>query len=614
VYQQKGWLADSVETIRNGRRVLSVAAEHKRQIRGIIHDESATGKTAFIEPEEVIQINNDIFDLQSGYRKEIYKLFRELCNMLRPYVSLLDNYIKQLAQLDLIFSKAAAAISYGGHMPEISEHCNLNLKKAQHPLLFIKNMSVEKPTQHFDLELHAPNRILLLSGPNAGGKSILMKAVGLIQLMFQSGMLVPASEQSVMSVFEKIGVELGDQQSIEDDLSTYSSRLKHMQRFLQETDEKSLVLIDEFGSGTDPKLGGAIAEGLLHALNRKKAYAVITTHYSNLKLYAYKTKGIVNGAMIFDQEKILPTYKLRIGRPGSSFAFEIAEKTGLDSRILNYAKKKAGKDLYALEHLLIQLQSDKELLDSKIAGVDLKERKLDQLVRNYEKMLHELEIRKKKFKLEQKEKDFQKLSSLNQELERIIRDIRENQNIEEAKKKLGEIKKIRQKDEESIKVLNEEIFYNPKINKELQSIEVGSFVQLRRGSSTGKIESIEKKQAFVVFSGMRMKVPMKELVAVNEPLDIRKGRSIQSDFVKHSGAFNAKLDIRGMRLEDAFPLVERFLDDALLSNAMSVKIIHGKGSGALKQLVQDKLKDYPIKGKKHPAPEQGGDGVTLVDF
>jgi DNA mismatch repair protein MutS2 len=246
--------------------------------------------------------------------------------------------------------------------------------------------------------------------------------------------------------------------------------------------------------------------------------------------------------------------------------------------------------------------------------VDLKERKLDQLVRNYEKMLHELEIRKKKFKLEQKEKDFQKLSSLNQELERIIRDIRENQNIEEAKKKLGEIKKIRQKDEESIKVLNEEIFYNPKINKELQSIEVGSFVQLRRGSSTGKIESIEKKQAFVVFSGMRMKVPMKELVAVNEPLDIRKGRSIQSDFVKHSGAFNAKLDIRGMRLEDAFPLVERFLDDALLSNAMSVKIIHGKGSGALKQLVQDKLKDYPIKGKKHPAPEQGGDGVTLVDF
>ena len=343
-YKKNGWLADSVESFRNGRRVLTVPSEHKRKIRGIIHDESSTGKTAFIEPEAVIDINNDIFDLQQEEKREIYRILKALSAAIRPHAHHLLTYRSLIAHFDVIQSKAKLADRMKAHMPKLKDHPHYGFIEAYHPLLLLKNQSQGKKTIPFDLVLSEGNRILILSGPNAGGKSITMKTVGLQQLMLQAGMLIPADPKSELGIFEKVFADIGDQQSLEDDLSTYSSRLQNMKTFLDQADEKTMILIDEFGSGTDPKMGGAIAEAILKELNIRKIFSVITTHYSNLKMVAFKTKGIVNGSMTFNQDTLSPTYQMKVGRPGSSYAFEIAEKSGLSKKILDFAKHKSGKN------------------------------------------------------------------------------------------------------------------------------------------------------------------------------------------------------------------------------------------------------------------------------
>ena len=328
-YRGKGMLTDNVESFRNGRRVLSVPAEHKRQVRGIIHDESASGKTTFIEPERVIEINNDIFDLHQKEKREIYRILKDLSALLRPYTPLMRIYQSLLVRYDVVQAKARLGIRINGEQPELQEKPTFQIIEGYHPLLLLKNKQYAKKTVPFTLDLHKPNRLLMLSGPNAGGKSITLKSVGLIQLMVQSGFLVPLDPVSKLGIFENFFADIGDQQSLEDDLSTYSSHLKNMRTFLETADDKSLVLIDEFGSGTDPAIGGAIAESILRELNFKKIFGVITTHYSNLKIFAFKTKGIVNGSMNFDKDTLSPTYELKVGKPGSSYAYEIAQKSGL---------------------------------------------------------------------------------------------------------------------------------------------------------------------------------------------------------------------------------------------------------------------------------------------
>ena len=329
VYSDKGWLADTGESLRNGRRVLAVKAENKRQIRGIMHDQSASGKTTFLEPEDVIELNNDIFDLHASRRAEEYRLLKSICDSLRPLVHEIETAEYALVLLDELLAIARFARSIDGIRPKLSESAGLRAVQAYHPLLKYKNEQLGRATIPFDLELNADMRILLLSGPNAGGKSILMKSVGLLQAMIQSGILVPVDADSEFGIFGKIFVDMGDRQSIDDDLSTYSSRLLDLKTFIESADNRTMVLIDEFGSGTDPKLGGAIAEGALDALNKLRIFGVITTHYSELKAYAHQAKGIGNGAMIFDKESMRPTYVLRVGKPGSSFALEVARRVGL---------------------------------------------------------------------------------------------------------------------------------------------------------------------------------------------------------------------------------------------------------------------------------------------
>ena len=616
-YRNRGWLTDNVESFRNGRRVLSVPAEHKRKIRGIIHDESSTGRTAFIEPEQVIDINNDIFDLQNEEKREIYRILKDLSAILRPYVDTLGRYQKLLVRLDLIQAKARLAGKMRGVMPKLVDRPHLGIQMGFHPLLYIKNRKIGRETIPFDLTLFGQNRVLVLSGPNAGGKSITMKSVGLLQLMVQSGLLVPVDETSEFGIFEKVFADIGDQQSIEDDLSTYSSRLTNMKHFLDHADEQTLVLIDEFGSGTDPKIGGAIAEAILLELHQKKVFGVITTHYSNLKVYAFKTKGLVNGSMNFDKDSLSPTYELRVGRPGSSYAFEIAEKTGLSGKILKYARRRTGKNEKAVDQLLVDLQREKQELDEKLASATQREEQLDRLVKNYEQLHKELEYRRKKIKLEAREQALQQTAQEDRELQRVIREIRENQNLEKAKKVAEKQKSKRNKLNETVQGLREDIYYKPTEKNAVKEGEIkpGDFVRMRTGGSTGTVESVGKRKAIIAVGQLRMEVHLRDLEHASEPMEIKKNRSVTTDIVEQTAAFTPRLDVRGLRPSEAVATVESFVDRALMANATNLEIIHGKGTGALRNAVRKKLREYrSITSIMHPASNAGGDGVTLVEL
>jgi DNA mismatch repair protein MutS2 len=616
-YRTKGWLTENVESLRNGRRVLSVPAEHKRKVKGIIHDESATGRTAFIEPEGIIAVNNDIFDLEQEEKREIYRILKALSALLRPYAGAMRKYLGILVYYDLAQAKGRVALSMKAIEPQVRQEPHLYLVEARHPLLFLKNAQQGKVTVPFSLKMAHGNRILVLSGPNAGGKSITMKSVGLLQLMMQSGILVPVGPETEMGIFSNIFADIGDQQSIEDDLSTYSSHLANMRLFSSTANERTLVLIDEFGSGTDPQIGGAIAEAVLQELNAQKVFGVITTHYSNLKIFAFKTKGILNGAMHFDKESLSPTYELKVGRPGSSYAFEIATKSGLNGKILEYARKRSGKSETAVDQLLIDLQQEKQELTEQLSMMKDREEKLERLIRTYEQMHRDMEFRKKKHKLEVKEQALQQTSRENQVLEKLIREIREEKNLEKAKELAAQIKAEKKVLQEAVVELKEEVYHVPaQVTRKEKPLKAGDFVRLINGGASGRIESIKKDKAIVLVGEMRMTIQVRDLQPLtNEPLEIQSGKSIRTDTVLPGSGFQSRLDIRGVRMEEALKIVEDFIDQAILANTAQLRIIHGKGNGILRKAVKMKLKEYNLPMQiSHPEPELGGDGVTLISF
>ena len=614
-YRAKGWLSDTVESFRNGRRVLSVPAEHKRKVRGIIHDESATGRTAFIEPEGIIQINNDIFDLEQEERREIYRILKTLSALLRPYVPQIRKYQDILVYFDLVYAKGrVASMMKAGH-PQMRQAPHLYLLDARHPLLFLRNLPLARTTVPFTLRMEHGNRILVLSGPNAGGKSITMKSVGLLQLMVQSGLLVPVDERSEMGIFSNIFADIGDQQSIEDDLSTYSSHLSNMRQFVQHANERTLVLIDEFGSGTDPQMGGAIAESVLRELNQRKVFGVITTHYSNLKIFAFKTKGILNGAMHFDKDHLSPTYELKVGRPGSSYAFEIAMKSGLDEKMLEYARHRSGKSETAVDQLLIDLQKEKKELEDQLQVMKEREEKLERLMRTYDQMQRDMEFRSKRQKLEAKEQALQQAGRENQAFERLIRELKEEKNLEKAREIAAKVKEERQVLQEQVVELKKDIYTPAHSKARERPIQAGDFVKLLQGGAVGKVEALKKDKAIVMVGQLRMTIALQDLVHSGEPLEVQSKRSIQTDTVQQNAGFQSKLDIRGMRMEEALQIVESFVDHALLTSATNLRIVHGKGNGVLRKAVRSKLKEYRIPMDiTHPEPELGGDGVTLVEI
>ena len=615
-YRSKGWLSDTPESFRSGRRVLSVPAEHKRKIRGIIHDESDTGRTVFIEPESVVETNNDIFDLESEERREIFRILRDLSETIRPYAGLLEKYLESLIRYDVIQAKARLALTMRAGMPVLQKKPVIGIRKAYHPLLYLKNKAISRKTVPFDLKLNAENHILVLSGPNAGGKSVVMKSVGLLQLMVQSGLLIPAHELSEFGIFEQIFADIGDQQSLDDDLSTYSSRLRNARAFLAKATPRTLVLVDEMGSGTDPKPGGAIAEAILRGLYRKGVFAIATTHYSNLKVFAFRNPGIVNGSMYFDKDSLSPTYELKIGRPGSSYAFEIAAKSGLPKEFIDYARNRTGSET-AVDDILIELQREKQELEDRLQAVYEKEQSLDRLIKTYDSLHQEVEIKRKRLKLDQKEFELRQSANASREVDKLVRELKEEKNLERMQQTAQRLKherseKARQVDDINAELVRLEEKAMPAAAA--RPLQAGDFVRLRAGGATGRIDSIKGGKAVVTMGGLQVIVGVRELLPVAEPAQsLSSGTNTD---IQQAAAFESKIDIRGMSKEEALRVLEKFVDNALLSNASVLRILHGKGDGVLRKVVRHKLKEYGgnVSNVYHPEQEFGGEGVTIVEL
>lgn len=500
-YKKNGWLTDSEESSRNGRRVLSIVAEQKRTINGVIHDISATGKTAFVEPDEVLHINNHIQQLEQDKRLEITRIMRQLTVFLRSYNSTLQQYAFILTQMDMHHAKALFALNYRAIKPEITSKPEINLVNASHPILLIQQKDVQKSVVPFSLHLNHDRRILIISGPNAGGKTVCMKAVGLLLIMAQSGIHITAKAGTSVGVFNKLLIDIGDSQSIEYELSTYSSRLKNMKVFFEKVDSKSLFLIDELGSGTDPQLGGALAEAMLEALNLNRSFGIVTTHYMNLKVLADKVQGFINGSMLFDKRNLKPLFQLQVGKPGSSYTFIVAERSGLPQQIINSARSKVPKTHMLLEKLLSKVEKDKIVIEEKLKTVLQKEKTLNMLIKQNDELIYKNENLK---------------NSLQQHLRSHQEDL--DRKAEARIKKFAlDLKQAKNKKTVIEKFLSEAGLKNKKKEKEVQRtidprIINGAVVKLYNGKVSGIVQSIDQENATVLFGNFTTKCKLTDLI------------------------------------------------------------------------------------------------------
>lgn len=634
-------------SVRDGRSTIPVDASNKRKIKGLILDESATGKTAYIEPTEIVELNNDIKELYYAERREIVKILTLFANDIRPYIDDLFLAYEYMGTIDFIRSKAMLANKMNGIKPIFMNKPMLDWKKAVHPLLYLSFKEEAKTVVPLDASLNNDNqRILLISGPNAGGKSVCLQTVGLLQYMFQCGLLVPMSENSEIGLYQNLFINIGDDQSIENDLSTYSSYLLNMKNFLKSANEQTMILIDEFGSGTEPMLGGAIAEAILDSLNQKKAQGVITTHYTSLKHFASSTHGIENGAMLFDTAKIQPLFKLSIGEPGSSFAFEIARKIGLPEEILKSATDKIGKDHIDFDKNLKDILRDKRYWETKRDSIRKSEKRLEEQIERYSIELESAKKMQKEIIQKAKAEAEDLLAGVNKQIENTIREIKESQAEKEktkrARKKIDDYK-------EKISDLNseEEARINRKIEKlknrekngkkksgkdsiktEQQKIvsensyEKGDKVKMYGQDTVGEVLDINSNSIMVAFGNMITTVDKKRLEKISDKqynkLTKTKSNSNQKsswDFGERRLNFKPEIDVRGKRAEEALQIVNDFIDEAIVINMSTVKILHGKGDGILRQLIRQYLETVDVvKSCRDESVQFGGSGITVVEF
>jgi DNA mismatch repair protein MutS2 len=603
------WVPEgALPTIREGRLVIPISAEHKRRMKGFILDESATGQTVFMEPTEALEANNELRDLEHAQKREVIRILKELTNELRLKIFDLEASYDFLGEIDFIRAKAKLSIELLADMPLLSEQPVINWMKARHPVLFM-TLKGKREVVPLDVDLSEQDRMLLVSGPNAGGKSVCLKTVGVLQYMLQCGLLVPASPDSRAGIFQDIFIDIGDQQSIENDLSTYSSHLTNMSFFLQHAGSKSLVLMDELGAGTDPNFGGAIAESILHALLDKKVWGVATTHYYNLKLFAGSHSGIRNAAMRFDESKLIPLYILEIGKPGSSFALEIAQKTGLPEQTLKEAQQLVGKELMGFESLVRTLEKEKNELSERVTNLEKRERELKSLLSKYDSLTTELESRKKEIIDKAKVQANALLRETNKEIEKTIRHIRENQ----AEKK--ETLKVRK----NLQDLSKKTEQEPVVKTEkavVGVINVGDRVRIIGQDSSGVVLTVKGKNASVQFGDLKSTVGITRLEKLRGKAIVEVSRRTVSTGIRlheKQAQFNPTLDIRGKRVEEVLPLLEEFLDNATLLSHGEIKILHGKGEGVLRKVVREQLKKYKqVASVADEHVDRGGDGITIV--
>ena len=597
----------ALPTVRDGRVVLPILAEHKRKLKGFILDESATGQTVFMEPAEMLDVNNEIRDLEHAERREIIAILKALTSAMREQLPALRLSFGFLSRIDFIRAKARFALEVGGEMPAVGNVPELTWYNAKHPLLFL-SLKGKREVVPLNIDLDPADRVLLVSGPNAGGKSVCLKTVGLLQFMVQCGMLIPLSERSRVGIFRDIFIDIGDQQSIENDLSTYSSHLRNMTVFLESASDRSLVLLDELGSGTDPNFGGAIAEAVLQELLGKRVWGVATTHYYNLKLFAGQRQGIRNAAMRFDSEHLQPLYILDIGKPGSSFALEIARKTGLPSSTLEKAEQLVGKDLAGFETLVRNLEKERQELSEKIRRLEREEAQLKQSLAKYQALSSDLETRKREILSRAKEEAAGLLKETNREIEKTIRHIRENK----AERK--ETMKVRQ----NLQALHQRVGQKraEKPEKAKTPIKEGDRVRIIGQEGSGVVIALKDKTASVQFGELKSHINVNKLEKVTAPLEKEasaRPRASAINLYEKQAHFNPTLDVRGKRVEEVVPLLEQFLDTALLLGHGELKILHGKGEGILRKVIREQLGRVREVAAFHDEHvERGGDGITVV--
>lgn len=626
--RQNGWIPDDLSlTVRGGRLVIPIAAEHKRKIKGFVHDESQTGQTVFLEPAEVFDANNEIRELEYEERREIYRILLALTDQVRPHLEDLKRAVNFLAQIDFIRAKAKLAVQLEAIMPTLIERPFINWTQARHPLLFLSFAKITPPDEPksvvpLSVRLDEKQRILIISGPNAGGKSVALKTIGLLQYMLQCGLLVPMADYSEMGIFQNLFIDIGDEQSLENDLSTYSSHLTAMKQFLVGANKRTLFLIDEFGTGTEPGLGGAIAESILEDLNKAGAYGVVNTHYTNLKVMADKTQGLINGAMRFDGEHLEPLYQLEIGRPGSSFAFEIAQKIGLPKGVVDRAKEKLGNQQVNFEKLLKELDIEKRVFSEKNLEISINQRKVAQQLAEYTALKTRLDNEQKKIVNDAKLKAKTLVQEANQRIENTIREIKENKADRDTTKQIRqELERFEQKELKPEPVFvethkpAEDEFEN--VNG---SISVGSYVRISGQNAIGEVLSMRGKDAEVRIGDLKSNVKLNRLEKVSKKMftnatEVRddRPRSQGVDINEKMQNFSFNLDIRGKRGEEALGEVDRFFDDALMLGYPELRIVHGKGDGILRSLVRNHLRGYKQVGKMEDEhADRGGAGVTIV--
>lgn len=665
--------AEASVSVRDGKMLIPVSSGNKKKVPGIVYDESASGKTSFVEPMEVVELNNQLRELHFEEQREILRILTEFTGFLRPYIDDVIESQRFMGELDFILAKAVVASHFKGGKPVLSGSGEMLLRQGRHPLLEEALEREGKKIVPLDVVLTPSKRILLISGPNAGGKSVCLKTVGLLQYMFQWGMPVPAAESSEFTVFDDIFVDIGDDQSLENDLSTYSSHLLNMKEAVTMAGDRSLVLIDEFGSGTEPAAGGAIAEEILSEFERKGCYGVITTHYTNLKFYASNSSRIVNGAMLFDVQKIQPLFRLEIGLPGNSFAFELARKIGLPESIVHGAEERAGKDYVAVERNLRKIARNRRELEERLVRVKAADRTLDSMTEKYGKELAEIKALRKSVLDEAKAQAAEIVAQANRQIERTIREIRESQADKERtqlvrselkdfaasvaddpaarsemeakiERKMAQIveRKRRQEerrarraeasgtegsgDSDSLAVQGSAM--SAKRESELSGnaapdrIVPGVYVRLEDSGMCGEVVQVSGRKATVAVGEILTRVELSKLVPVsaNQYRSLAKstgkavsGISMSSSISERKLNFKPSIDIRGMHLEEAIPTVTRFIDDALMVGMSEVSILHGKGAGVLKEEIRKLLRITPgVVSFADEHVERGGSGITVV--
>ena len=664
--QRDGLVAQDVApTLRDGRLMIPVAPGLKRKIKGIVHDESATGKTVFIEPAEVVEANNKVRELEAAERREIVRILTVFSDELRPHVQeVLDSY-HFLAQIDLVHAKAEMAEQMQAFEPEVKGAPTMDWIRAIHPLLQRSLAKQDKKVVPLDIMLVKDKRLLIISGPNAGGKSVCLKTVGLLQYMLQCGLSIPVGDRSTVGVFQNIMIDIGDEQSIADDLSTYSSHLLNMKNMMKQANNRTLLLIDEFGGGTEPTIGGAIAEAVLNQFWKKDAFGVITTHYQNLKHFAEDHPGVVNGAMLYDRHQMQALFQLSIGQPGSSFAIEIARKTGIPEEVINDASEIVGSEYIQSDKYLQDIVRDKRYWEGKRQTIHQHEKSLEGHIQRYETNLEEIERERKAILNRAKQQAEELLAEANRKIENAIREIKEAQAEKEQTRLIREelqefreqvqnddtrglmseeefAKKLRQMEErkarkaqrkekkgEELKAASEKLAARAKENlhPENRPLEKGDSVRIKGTNSIGEIESIQGKQATVIFGGLRSKVKLEQLERTSKaptpatPADKHAHLAIQTSHMTRATMedrrqnFHQDLDVRGMRGDEAIDTVMHFIDDAILIGLSRVRILHGTGTGILRQLIRQYLNTVPnVKKAKDEHVQFGGAGITVVDL